>query len=608
MCGILGILGGEVPKEKFEKSLDLLKHRGPDAQGTYENKDVLLGHRRLSIVDLDPRSNQPFRYKNYCITFNGEIYNFKVLKNELEKLGHSFHTSSDTEILVHAYQEWNTKMFDKLDGMYAFCIYNTETKESILARDPIGEKPLVYCHMNNALYFSSELPSLLNLLSTKPEPNWAALANFNTYNFRHIPAPYTAYKNIFKLEPGYYIKFNSGTIEKKKYYFIPRTQTSCKKNHEVLKQALHQTQFSDAKSAIFLSGGVDSSIIASQSPKNTVTYSIGYDAQDPETLRAKKISKIFKLNNIQKYFSESKEQRKGLDYFKKLIKIYGEPIVLHQLIYADILLQEMKKNNIKVAIGGNGADELYYGYDGSNKLLAISKLKQLLDRLKLKIPSKHITARVLNEQPEKSKQLLYEQALRKKPHIKNKYKSFIYGKQLAEYATEIHSKKLIDIYNWLGLRIENEHSITIIADLVGSKNSMEIRSPFLNKIIINQAVNLNTNQKIRNIFSKKNNKYVLKKFLLKYLPRHLVYSKKRGFGYKFNTSQIFKENRTEIKRLLWTVAKNIPIYKFEEITKIYEEFYQKGSYEREFSEIVMVSIWYEEFIKNDINIRHTSRT
>ena len=454
MCGILWVIHKNGSNEKditiFQESLKKIVSRGPDYTWTYQDQNILLWHTRLSIIDTSDAANQPFQRNNYIVIFNGEIYNFKELKTILEKKWYSFSTTSDTEVLVYAYQERWEECVDKFDGMRAFALYDKEEKKLFLSRDRIGEKPLIYYYDNETFAFWSEINALCWVINKDISLNKEILSNFDTYNFRHIPSPHTPFQHIFKLKPGYNISFDTKEFHYKKYKYLKIKKTKIEKDpidqcNNLLSEAVQQTCFADVPVGIFLSGGVDSSLIAAMMKnRNITTYSLWYDKDDEELKRAKKIAEHLWLKNKQIYFKEYFKKTNFLETLKKTIKHYWEPINLMQIIYADIILKEMKKDGIIVAVGGNGADELFYGYDGMNTLALISKIKELINPIGWNIlfPNNKI------------KNILYKTNLSQKKYIKSEYRKFKYIHILTEISKLIPSKKLIDIFSWIGLRVE----------------------------------------------------------------------------------------------------------------------------------------------------------
>lgn len=598
MCGILwAIYKNDIDNkivDNFHENVKKIASRGPDYTGFYQNKNLLFWHTRLSIIDTSAAAHQPFERGAYNVIFNGEIYNFHELKNILQEKWYPFTTTSDTEVLVYSYQERGEKCVEKFDGMRAFAMYDKAHQKVFLSRDRIWEKPLVYYHDKEKFIFWSEINPILWLLDKKDINIYDnALSNFDIYNFRHIPSPYTAFQNIFKLEPWYTMSFDIKTFHIKKYKYLEIKKVSIQKDpikqcDELLTQAVQQTCFADVPVGIFLSGGVDSSLIAAMMKhRDITTYSLWYDEHDEELKRAKKIAAHLWLKNKQIHFWEYFKKVDFLDTLKKVIKHYGEPINLMQIIYADIILKEMKKDGIVVAVWWNGADEMFYGYDGMNTLALISKIKEYLNSIwwNLLFPNNKI------------KKYLYMKNLSQKSYINTKYKQFLYKDILMEIAKEIPSTKLVDIFSWLGLRIENEHSITIVNDIVGSMNGMELRTPFLNKIIIDFACSLPIKYKVRSYRNKKENKYILKKVLEKYLPHDLVYTRKMWFGYnvKYEDLLFNEKNIKAIQQYFTHILPKIDIYDTKKVNKIFTA-YKNGEtkYFWEIITILIACIWYDE--------------
>jgi len=390
MCGILwAIYTNKINTNtinNFEYSLKKIKSRWPDNTWIYQNKNLCLWHTRLSIIDTSDEANQPFQKDDYIIIFNWEIYNFKTIKASLQKKGYKFITTSDTEVVLYSYQERWERCVEYFDGMWAFAIYEKKWQKMFLSRDMIWEKPLLYYTDKNRFVFWSEINSILWLIESKDIKIYKrALSNFSVYNFKHIPSPYTPFQDIFKLDPWYSISINTKTLEYRKYKYskikkIKITDNPINQCDTILSDAVKQTCFADVPVGIFLSWWVDSSLIASMMKNRDITtYSLWYNKDDEELKRAKEISKKLGLKNKQFYFWEYFKNTNLLETLKKAIKHYWEPVNLMQIIYSDILLKEMKKDWIIVAVGWNAADELFYGYDWMNKLALISKIKTILD-------------------------------------------------------------------------------------------------------------------------------------------------------------------------------------------------------------------------------------
>lgn len=593
MCWILGYFWNK-KINNFENILLELDSRWPDSHWVFFDDNLYLWHTRLSIIDTSSWANQPFIFNDYVLIFNWEIYNFKEIKTELLEKWFIFKTTSDTEVLLYSYINRGEECVKKLDWMWSFCIYDKINNKLFLSRDRIGEKPLVYYNDNEKFIFSSEMNPVLKFFEKwEIKINNLALSNFDVYNFRHIPSPYTSFENIFKLEPGYNLVYdlNTKSLNKYKYFEVQKIDISSdyvNQFNNLFIKSVENTCFADVPIWIFLSWWIDSSLISSVlKNRNITTYSLWYDENDEEIIRADKIAKHLSLKNKKIFFKDYLKSVNLFDVIKKVILHYGEPINLIQIIYADIILKEMKKDGIKVAIWWNWADEMFYGYNWMNNLYFISDFKKILDKLYI---WKVIDNKIV-------KNIFYKKYLMNSTFIKKEYRKFIYENQLIEYAKEPISKDAIDIFSWLWLRIENEHSITIINDIVWSINWMELRTPFLNKDIIDFSCNLSNKEKIKSYKDNSLNKYILKKTLEKYLPKDLIYQKKMGFWYWINYYELLLSDKNNVDYYIYNISKKIEIFDNEKVLNIYKLYlWWEKKYSWDLVKIIITSIWYEEFI------------
>ncbi|BAU23570.1 asparagine synthase [Caldimicrobium thiodismutans] len=378
MCGIF-LLSSKKPLSDIEISkLKLittkLRHRGPDAEGFFlsEDRQVFISHYRLAIIDLDERSNQPMIKENLVITFNGEIYNFKKIKQELTKRGSKFFTESDTEVILEAYKHFGKDCLDLFTGMFAFCIYNKNSKEIFCARDRIGEKPLIYYIDDQKLIIASEIPVILRTLreiyNSQPDIDNDILSLYYLGTYRHIPEPYSIWKGIKKLEPAKYLLIKDNKIQENNFYYQPKISKEylnypeskiCKMVKQSLIEAVELTTVSDVPLAVLLSGGVDSSIISfilkKILNKDIIAFTYGRDENDEEIQRARLVANKLKIPLKIFYFKEGDV----LKSLRDIISIYGEPLCLFQFAYSDILYKNIRNEGIKVVITGNGGDEIF---------------------------------------------------------------------------------------------------------------------------------------------------------------------------------------------------------------------------------------------------------
>ena len=361
MCGICGVIrfdGAAVEREEISRMKELLTHRGPDSKGVYLEGPVGLGHRRLSIIDVahghQPMSNED---QTVWVVFNGMIYNYKPLMETLTRLGHQFATSCDTEILVHAYEEWGTDMLERLNGQFAFAIW--DGRRLFMARDRMGEKPLYYTVNNKALYFASEIKSLLVHIPAKPNipPDWLVFENTLTDD--------TLFEGIKELPPAHYAIVQSQNVSLKRYWSIPNELDESMTEHEAVQRlsdliydAVIIRLQSEVPVGMYLSGGLDSSIIACIA-KPSCVFTSYYDGQGKfdEREPARIIARHIKAEQ----FFVTLSPKEVPNLFKTIIYHLDQPISSSSTISSFNLARKARKY-FKVVLNGQGADELFGGY------------------------------------------------------------------------------------------------------------------------------------------------------------------------------------------------------------------------------------------------------
>lgn len=367
MCGI----AGAVNMPAMIRAKEVLEHRGPDSFGVYQEQDICLVHRRLAIVDLTHAGHQPMFFKELVITFNGEIYNFQAIRQELVTKGYSFHSQSDTEVILKAFDCWGSLCLSKFNGMFAFCIFNTKTKAFFIARDKIGIKPLYYYHQENVFAFGSELKVFPpDILVNKNEK---ALLQFLILGY--ITAPHSAYQNVYKLAPGSYLEYKNGELKITKYwspidqsthlpYPVNNYQHALELVEEALQRAVEMQMVADVNVGCFLSGGVDSSLIAALAQKTAPvpikTYAMGFKKRGfDESSYATAIAGHLKTTHENLTFEP--EDLLGLitdfDFY------FDEPFGDFASLPLSMLCKKAKQQGITVALSGDGGDELFLGYE-----------------------------------------------------------------------------------------------------------------------------------------------------------------------------------------------------------------------------------------------------
>ena len=365
MCGFVGFVSKDNNKKKIIKDMaDIIVHRGPDSDGYYVNDNVALGFRRLSIIDLDGGSQPIFNEKkDKVIVFNGEIYNYKEIKDDLLEKAHVLSTESDTEVLLHGYEEYKEKILDKLRGMFAFIIYDIKNNSLFGARDFYGIKPLYYYHDNNSFMFGSEIKSFLGHPGFKKELNRDMLKQYLT--FQYSVGEDTFFKNVYKLRPGHYFKYKDGNLKIKRDYEIDLTSDNSKSLDEwkdIIRKELNESikyhKVSDVEVGSFLSSGVDSSIVATVSDVDK-TFTVGYDNKKySEIDYAKYLSDKIGVKNISKKITKE-------EYFDKfsMIQYYMDEPLADPSAAALYFVANTASKHVKVALSGEGADEIFGGYN-----------------------------------------------------------------------------------------------------------------------------------------------------------------------------------------------------------------------------------------------------
>lgn len=571
MCGILG---GNRPEWDYAGAIQKLKHRGPNKQQVKRIKNMFMGFARLSIIDLSESAMQPMLSADgrYALIFNGEIYDYRKLRNELELKGYVFLTDSDTEVLLHAFEEWREKAVDHLDGIFAFAVLDTQLDELYLFRDRCGIKPVYYYQRGSDFAFSSELKGITSLCrNTEFEPDNTALYDYHTYLY--IPAPKTMYKNVYKLPPAHYLVYD---VKKKRIREITRywkvklntregNSLSDKRIREKadelryhLDRAVQRQLIADVPVGTFLSGGVDSSIITSiaHSHKEDITaYTIGfYDRRYDESPYAKKVADIIGVACKDKYFD--RDEYKNMHRLMQLL--YDEPFA-DTSAYPTLFLSEFAKKDVTVALTGDGGDELFGGYNRclylrdalgrkrsnsrkiSNAALRVMdsfpKVKTVFqDRLMEDVAVISSTYQY-SIKPDRKK-------VREKYGIARDYDDFWYYRKYYHKELPVFTRmRYLDFMTYL-----NGDILTKV-DRASMQVSLEARVPFLDREVVEFAFSLT--QEECNPSGKL-------KGLLKYayqneIPRALLDRKKQGFSIPFSYLRDKRSPQEIIIESIWGI-------------------------------------------------------
>ncbi len=525
MCGIVGFTNTiNDSNVVIGRMMDRIRHRGPDAEGKYVDGDIALGHRRLSIIDVSSQGDQPIFNEDgsLVLVFNGEIYNFQEIREKLVAAGHIFKTKTDSEVLIHGYEEYGEKLLDKLRGMFAFVIWDKNKKELFGARDFFGIKPLYYAQMNNTFMFGSEIKSFLDHPDFKKELNERVLENYLT--FQYSPTEETFFRNVYKLPPAHYFRLSGGKLEIKRFWdvhFSPDEKPDLNEWVNRISDTFHDSvkahKIADVEVGSFLSSGVDSSYVAAIADVDkTFTVGFGKDEKYNEIGWAKEFSKAIGKENNSKVIS-------GEEYWDSLAKIQyhmDEPLADPAAV-ALYFVCNIASEKLKVVLSGEGADEIFGGYNVYSEPGATAydrlpaSLRKGIGSIAGKLPAKRGVnffvrkGKTLEERfignaymftPEDRKKILKittdapEPLAITQPFYNN-----------VSSMDDVTKMQYLDLHLWMA------GDILLKADKMSMANSLELRVPFLDKEVMALAERIPVRYRVtRKEVTDEHTKYVTK--------------------------------------------------------------------------------------------------
>lgn len=581
MCGIAGICDFRGRKDwsgRVGRMLDTISYRGPDGYGIYEDreKSIYLGHKRLSILDLSENGKQPMQdaETGVCITYNGEVYNFMELRKELQREGYSFRSNSDTEVLLKSYLHWGIDAVRKFRGMFAFTLWDPRDRSLHLVRDRAGVKPLYYHLENGLLLFSSEVRALAASAERQYEIDWNALGHYFQYGY--ISSPDTIFKGVRSLPPGHYLKTDSsgnsslhkywdiedhylaGIEEEKSGRWDKRSDDEVAEElEEILGRAFKYRLVSDVPVGVFLSGGIDSSLLAAILAKkegvSLNTFTIGYeDKEFNEATHAKITAQRLGTNHTEMYCTPEM----SLDLVDKVADIYDEPFGDNSAI-PTYIVSRLARKSVKVALSADGGDELFCGYSRYNFVgeygTRIGKMPGLLKSLSgafLDVVPRNMLEGAYNlaSTGRKKRSAIYEKLLKVKYMLGSSSDAAMYEAACTYWQKHeidrllVHetssSRQIHDIFSRLGsgsvftrmmaadFKKYMMDDVLTKLDRASMAVSLETREPFLDHDLVEYAARMPLRHKYRN----GENKYILKKILYKYLPESDFRRPKQGFS------------------------------------------------------------------------------
>lgn len=629
MCGICGYIYSDRSKRHSEAVLKnmtaTLSLRGPDDEGYYLKDNAALGHRRLSIIDLSTGHQPMFNEDgSIVIVFNGEIYNFQDIKEALIKKGHVFKTHSDTEVIIHAYEEYGEDCLKLFNGMFAFALWDSKSQRLFLARDRFGKKPLYYAIFDNQFIFGSELKAILKHPSVRKEIDYNALSKYLAYEY--IPAPLTIFKNIYKMESAQFMYVKDGVCKTNYYWDLTfkRYDNFDLKEAEarlvaLLKESVRKRLISDVPIGVFLSGGMDSSSVVAMmaemmAPKDIKTFSIGFKEKSyDESSDAKLIAEHFGTD----HHEEILEPDTMLDIFPKILDLLDEPFADSSII-PTYLVSRFTRQHVKVALGGDGGDELLLGYSSfvahrmqsyfsavpdfmvrwpleiftkmipmSDKYMSLNfKGKRLLKGLSFPPEVRH-QAWVGALVPEEQKKLFL-------PASGLDYDPLKVYDTTGGYYRRAKEVEALEKAIYLYVKTYMTDDILTKVDRASMANSLEVRAPFLDTDFAEFTATIPCRFKLKGMTTK----WILKDAMRDKLPKETLNKSKQGFAVP-----VGKWLKNDLKHLLLEAfdkdkIEREGIFDYGYIKNMLKEYTEnKNDMRKEIWDLFMFELWYDRWMK-----------
>ncbi len=562
MCGIAGWADlGDKPSQNsgeavLHRMCKRMKHRGPDSEGLWTDETVALGMRRLSIIDLHTGEQPVYSEdKSIVVVMNGELYNFREVRSDLEKRGHQFETQTDTEILPHLYEEYGDAMLEHINGMFAFALWDKRKQKLLIARDRFGEKPLYYGVFDGKLIFASEPKVLLANPAVKAEINLDSLRSY--LSFDYVPAPNSIYKNIYKLPAAHLLILEKGEVKTRRYWNLtfqrngnmPTIEKAADELRELLADAVRMRLVSDVPLGILLSGGVDSSTVAALatqfSTEKEKTFSIGFEEDSfDESKYARQVAKH--LNT--EHYEEKLSVEKAADLILEIGTWLDEPLSDGSLI-PTFLLSRFVRKHVTVALGGDGGDEIFAGYP----MYYAHKVADIYGKVPRFLRNGLIEP-IVNNLPVSNRNMSFDYKAKRfvaasKYDLVTRHHSFFGSFSIDEQQSLLNREVLAatsnDIYKgakdllkitdapteieqmqFLDINYYMAEDILTKVDRASMAVSLEVRAPFLDPRVAQFAAQLPLEYKLKG----SKGKYILKKAVEPLLPKNILHRPKKGFG------------------------------------------------------------------------------
>jgi asparagine synthase (glutamine-hydrolysing) len=626
MCGIAGIVTNgrlaDGAQDLLKRMTRTLYHRGPDGEGYYFDAQAGLGHRRLSIIDLDagkqPMCNED---ESVWVTFNGEIYNYLDLRKDLLAKGHQFKTESDTEVIVHLYEEVGEQFSEKLRGMFAIGLWDKKTKRLILTRDRVGKKPLYYSFIGDAVYFASEMKSLLHVPNFNRDIDWEALSDY--FSLLYVPAPKSIFKSVRKLKPAHYLVFDGQGAREKCYWDLSFDSTDEKTEEQwcdeflaAYEEAVRLRLRSDVPLGAFLSGGVDSSSVVALmnniSGNQVTTCSVGFDEKEfDESAAAAAFAASLGTDH-----HEERVRADALSVLDKLVWHYDEPYADSSAVPTYYVSQAARRH-VTVALSGDGGDENFAGYrryfhdcleQRARSIIPEGLRGPMFGTLGRLYPKLDWAPRCVRAQAtfrtlaRGTVEGYFYSVSAVKPDIKNAILSSEYQRSLNGYDTlnifldYYHRPKTTDHLSrlqYLDIKTYLVDDILAKVDRASMANSLEVRSPLLDHVLMELIARMPSKLKLNGATGK----YIFKKSLERVLPPEILQRPKQGFGVP--VAEWFRKDLKETTADVLLQADPMGVFNPRTVADLWTK-HQSGI--RDLSTplwtLLMFRLWQENYYKN----------
>ena len=609
MCGICGFTGYIPDNRKVvQKMADVITHRGPDSEGFYIDDNISMGFRRLSIIDLDGGSQPIYnKDKSKVLTFNGEIYNYRELREELIGLGREFYTKTDSEVILQGYEQWGEKVLDRLRGMFGFAIYDVNDHSLFIARDFFGIKPIHYAQVGDHLVYGSEIKSILEFPKYEKKFNARTLDNY--LSFQYALPPETFFEGIYCLLPGHYLKYKDGKVTTKRYWeatFEPdeslTEDDAVNKIEKVFEESVSAHKISDVEVGCFLSSGVDSSYVSTYFADQK-TFTVGFDFGE-------------KYNEIS--WAEGLSEKIGVDHYSKIIssdEFWGnirkvqyhmdQPLADPSCI-ALYFVSKIASEHVKVVLSGEGADELFGGYTIYNEInslrgyqrlpLGLRKALANIVRPMPKFKGRNFILRGAQSVEERfignafmfnkaeKQQILKDGSIAHEPQ---EYTKKYYDR--ASSYDDITKMQYLDINTWM------VGDILLKADRMSMANSLELRVPFLDKEVFKVARTIPYQLRV----NKKNTKYAMRRAALRHMPED--WAKKKKLGFPVPTRVWLKDEKYyNIVKDVFNSETAKKFFNSEELIKFLDDHFNgKEDNSRKVWTVFIFIVWYNIYFNSD---------